>query len=181
VRQAFAEDFAKKEGLAFVRGNGVIEPHGILSSADVASVNNGHATNLSADALIGFMYSMPAFYRGRGVWIMNGNTLATIRKLKDGQNNYLWQPSFQAGQPETILGRPVVEAVDMPDVASGTTPIVFGDLATGYRIVDRLALSTLADPYTQAARGITRIHGTMWVGGGVTQGAALKKLLMATN
>lgn len=181
VRQAFAEDFAKKEGLAFVRGNGVVEPQGILTSSDVAPINNGHATVLSADALIGFMYAVPAFYRNRGVWVMNGNTLAVIRRLKDGQNNYLWQPSFQAGQPETILGRPVVEAVDMPDVASGTTPIVFGDLATGYRIVDRLALSTLSDPYTQARLGITRIHGTMWVGGGVAQGAALRKLLMATN
>jgi len=181
VRQAFAEDFALKEGRAFVAGDGVKEPMGILSDPAVSYFANGHATNLSADALIGLMYSLKSVYRNRGVWVLNGASLATIRKLKDGQGNYLWQPSFQAGQPETILGRPVAEAVDMPDIASGTFPIAFGDLGTGYRIVDRQQLGTLTDPYTQATRAITRIHGTRWVGGGVVMPAAIKKLKMATS
>jgi HK97 family phage major capsid protein len=127
------------------------------------------------------MYAIPALYRNRGTWVMNGSTLATIRKLKDGQNNYLWQPSYQAGQPETILGRPVVEAVDMPDVGSGTYPIIFGDFATGYRVVDRIGLSVLVNPYLLATTGITRFHATRRVGGGVIQAAALRKLKMATS
>jgi HK97 family phage major capsid protein len=181
VRQAFAEDFAKKQGLAFVSGSGVKEPEGLLTSTAISSVLNGHATNLSADALIGLMYSLPSIYRNLGVWVLNGTTLGVVRKLKDGQNNYLWQPSFQAGQPETILGRPVAEAVDMPDAEANATPILFGDLGTGYRIVDRQQLNTLSDPYTQARKGITRIHGTVWVGAGVVQPAAMKKLKMATS
>lgn len=181
VRLALAEDFGQKEGLAFVSGNGVLEPMGLLTDAGISYTANGHATNLSADALITLMYAMPAAYRQRGTWLMNGSTLATIRKLKDGQNNYLWQPSYAAGQPETILGRPVEEAVDMPDVASGTFPILFGDMATGYRIVDRLALSILVNPYIRATDGVTRIHATRRVGGGVVQPRALRKLKMATS
>jgi HK97 family phage major capsid protein len=181
VRLAFAEDFGKKESTAFVLGDGFKQPEGILTSAAVPYFANGHATNLSADALIGLMYSLPAQYRNRGVWVLNGTSLATIRKLKDGQGNFLWQPAFQAGQPETLLGRPVAEAVDMPDVAANAFPIAFGDLATAYRIVDRQALGVLSDPYTQATRAITRMHGTRWVGGGVVQPAAIKKLKMATS
>lgn len=180
VRQAFAEDFAQKEGLAFVLGDGFKQPEGILTSSAVPVVLNGHATNLSTDALISLMYSLPAQYRNRGVWVLNGTSLATIRKLKDGQGNYLWQPAFQAGQPETILGRPVAEAIDMPDIAGNAFPIAFGDLATAYRIIDRMQLGVLSDPYTQARRGITRLHGTRWVGGGVVQPAAIRKLKMAT-
>ncbi|MBI1238265.1 MAG: phage major capsid protein [Alphaproteobacteria bacterium] len=181
VRQAFAEDFAQKEGLAFVAGDGFKEPEGILTSSAIQYVANGHATNLSTDALISLMYSLPAQYRNRGVWVLNGTSLATIRKLKDGQGNYLWQPAFQAGQPETILGRPVAEAIDMPDIASNAFPVAFGDLGTGYRIIDRMQLGTLTDPYTQAKRAITRLHGTRWVGGGVVQPAAIRKLKMATS
>lgn len=181
VRLALAEDFGQKEGAAFVDGDGVKEPMGLMTDPGVEFTLNGHATNLSADALISLMYALPSAYRNRGSWLLNGTTLATIRKLKDGQNNYLWQPSFQAGQPETILGRPVVEAVDMPDVSSGAFPIMFGDFATGYRVVDRLALSVLVNPYSLATTGQTRIHATRRVGAGVVQARALRKLKMATS
>lgn len=181
VRLALAEDFGQKEALAFVSGNGVLEPTGLLTDASIGYTANGHATTLSADALISFMYALPAAYRNAGSWLLNGTTLAVIRKLRDGQNNYLWQPSFQAGQPETILGRPVVEAVDMPDIAADAFPIMFGDLATGYRIVDRVSLSILVNPYVLATTGMTRIHATRRVGGGVIQPNALRKLKMAVS
>lgn len=180
VRTALAEDFGKKEGTAFVSGSGPLQPEGVLTNSEIAAVANGHATNLSADALISLMYALPAAYRNAGTWGMNGTTLATIRKLKDGQNNYLWQPSFVAGQPETILGRPVVEMVDMPDVAANAFPIVFGDFSA-YRIVDRVGLSILVNPYLLATQGMTRIHATRRVGGGVLQAARFRKLKMATS
>ncbi|WP_029004770.1 phage major capsid protein [Azorhizobium doebereinerae] len=181
VRLALAEDFGQKEGAAFVKGDGVLEPVGLLTDPAVTALLNGHATNLATDALISLMYALPAAYRNRGTWLLNGTTLATIRKLKDGQGNYLWQPAFQAGQPETILGRPVVEAVDMPDVAANATPILFGDFGTAYRIVDRVALSILVNPYLLATNGITRIHATRRVGAGVVQPKALRKLKMAVS
>lgn len=181
VRLALAEDFGQKEGLAFVAGNGVLEPEGLLTAPGVAETLNGHATNLSADQLIALMYALPAAYRARGSWVMNGGTLAKLRTLKDGQGNYLWQPSYQAGQPEMILGRPVVEAVDMPDVAANAYPVLFGDFATAYRIVDRLALSILVNPYLLATNGVTRIHATRRTGAAVVQAKALRKLKMAVG
>lgn len=182
VRQALAEDFGQKEGLAFVSGNGVLEPEGLMAAAGVAYTANGHATNLSADALISLMYALPGAYRQRGTWVMNGSTLATVRKLKDGTTGtFLWQPSYQAGQPETLLGRPVTEAVDMDDVAADAFPIAFGDFAAGYRIVDRVDLSILVNPYLLATKGMTRIHATRRVGAAVVQARALRKLKMAVS
>ncbi len=185
VRLALAEDFGKKEGLAFVKGAGPLQPEGILSAAGVAHTPTGNASTLGtspADLLITAMYAVPAAYRSRGTWLMNGSTLAAIRKLKDGTTGvYLWQPSYAADQPETILGRPVIEVPDMDDVGNGATPIVFGDVATAYRIVDRLALSVLVNPYILATNGITRIHATRRVGAAVVQPAALRKITCATS
>ncbi|MBN8630264.1 MAG: phage major capsid protein [Rhodobacterales bacterium] len=178
VRVALAEDFEKKETVAFCNGNGVTQPEGFMTNTSVAEFNNGHATVLQADALVKFLYSITPSYRNAGVWVMNGTTLGLVRLLKDGQNNYLWQPSYQAGQPETILGRPVVEIIDMPDLASGTFPIAYADFS-GYRILDRLALSMLVDPYSQATRKMTRYHAGRRVGGKVIMPAKFKKLKMA--
>ncbi len=179
VRLALAEDFGAKEALSFVNGSTTHEPIGFMTAAGIAETNNGHATLLSADALINLLYAMPATYRNRGAWVMNGTTLAAVRKLKDGNNNYLWQPSYQAGQPETILGRPVVEALDMPNIASGTTPIIFGDFKAGYRIYDRVALDVMPDLLTQRTVGLARFHARRRVGAGVVRSDVFRKLKMA--
>lgn len=179
VNLALAEDFGQKEALAFVHGNLALEPSGFMANADIAAHDNGHAANLSPDALIALMYALPATYRNAGTWVMNGQTLATIRTLKDGNGNYLWQPSYQAGQPETILGRPVVEAVDMPDIEADETPIIFGDFKRGYRIYDRLSLDVFADPYSVRVNGLMRYHARRRVGAGVVRAGAFRKLVMA--
>lgn len=178
VRLALAEDFGAKEALSFVNGTTAVEPSGFMVAAGIAETNNGHATILSADALINLLYAMPATYRNRGAWVMNGTTLAAVRKLKDGHNNYLWQPSYQAGQPETILGRPVVEALDMPNIASGATPIIFGDFKAGYRIYDRVALDVMPDLLTQRISGLARFHARRRVGAGVVRPDVFRKLKM---
>jgi HK97 family phage major capsid protein len=182
VRTALAEDFGQKEAVAYVNGSGVKQPEGLMTNADILHTVNGHATNLSADKLIDLLYALPASYRNApgARWAMNGTTLATVRKLKDGQGNYLWQPAFTAGQPETILGKPVMEMVDMPDIGDGNYPIIYGDFSA-YRIVDRLSLSILSDPYTQARKGVTRIHATRRTGGRVLQAARFRKLKTATS
>ena len=178
LREALAEDFAGKEASAFVNGDGVIAPLGFMTSADIAFTANGHATNLSTDAMISLMYAVLPAYRASSVWAMNGNTIAVIRKLKDVNGNYIWQPGLQAGQPETILGKSVVEMPDMPDIGAGTFPIAFGDFNRGYRIIDRLDLSILVNPYTRATEGVTRFHATRRTGAGVLRPAALRKLKM---
>jgi HK97 family phage major capsid protein/HK97 family phage prohead protease len=185
VRMALADDFGQKEALSFVKGNGPLAPEGLMVAAGVGYKATGNASTLGSDPaglLIDFIYSLPAAYRNRGTWLMNGTTIAAIRKLKDPTTGtYLWQPALVAGQPETLLGRPLVEAVDMDDVGSGKEPIVFGDITTAYRIVDRLALSILVNPYIRATDGITRIHATRRVGAAVVQPAAIRKIRCATS
>jgi HK97 family phage major capsid protein len=180
IRLALAEDFGAKEGFAFVNGSAAVEPKGFMQEAAIANSLNGHATNLNADALIKLMYSMPGVYRNRGTWAMNGTTLAAIRTLKDGNGNYLWQPSYQAGQPETILGRPVVELLDMPDVAANGFPIIFGDFKAGYRIYDRIELQVRPNPYLLMTEGKVRFHARRRVGAGVVRPDVFRKLKMAT-
>ena len=177
----FAEEFGRLEGLAFVNGDGIKKPVGIMQDPSVPEVLNGHATNLSTDALIRLMYAMPAYYRNRGSWLLNGNSIAGIRLLKDENGRYLWQDSLTEGTPSTLLGRPVVEAVDMPDVAADTFPVIYGDFNAGFRIADRIGLSVLRDPYTQATEGLVRFHGRRRVGAGVIRPDAFRKLKMATS
>ncbi|WP_313349920.1 phage major capsid protein, partial [Paracoccus sp. (in: a-proteobacteria)] len=169
VNLALAEDFGQKESLAFVNGSAALEPAGFMVNPDIEASANGHVAEIDPDALIAMMYALPATYRGAGSWVMNGDTLAAIRKLKDGHGNYLWQPSYQAGQPETILGRPVVEAVDMPGIAEDAQPVIFGDFKRGYRIYDRISLSILADPYSQRVNGLMRYHARRRVGADVVR------------
>lgn len=180
VRVALSDDFGQKEGRAFLLGNGALEPEGLLTNAEIQTVLNGHATNLSVDQLIAMQYSLPAAYRNAATWAMNGTTLGKVRTLKDGNGNFAWQPALQADAPSTLLGRPVIELPDAPDVAANAFPIIFGDFS-GYRIVDRVGLSILVNPYLLATNGITRIHATRRVGGAVLQPAKFKKLKMSAS
>lgn len=175
------ESFAIAEGSAFVTGNGTGKPKGILAASGLTEVVSGAATILqSGDALINMFSAIPTMHAQNGAWMMNRNTLATIRKLKDGQGNYLWQPGLREGTPSTLFGRPVIEAVDMPDIAAGAYPIVFGDWS-GYRIVDRVDMSILSDPYTRAKNGINVFHARKRVGGDVTNPDRFVKLKIAAS
>ena len=113
--------------------------------------------------------------------MMNGATITAIRLLKDGQGRYLWQESLAEGQPPTLLGRPVVEAVDMPDVAAGATPILYGDFNLAYRVYDRVGLSILRDPYTLSDNGQTKFTARRRVAGAVVRPDALRKLKIAAS
>jgi HK97 family phage major capsid protein len=179
VASEVAQEFALKEGSAFSNGDGAKKPLGLQKVPGIIEVVNGHATNLNADKLIGLMYAMPAVYRNNGSWLMNGTTLGLVRTMKDGQGNYIWQPGLQAGQPSTLLGRPVIEDPTMPDIANGAFPIMYGDFAKAYRIYDRVGMSILRDPYTQATKGLVRFHARRRVGGGPVLIEALRKLKMA--
>lgn len=176
-----SEEFGRTEGAAFVSGDGVKKPLGFMSDANITYTPGGDASNILFDGVIDLFYSLAPFYRQRGAFMCNGTTLAKLRKLKDSQNRYLWEPAVAVGQPETILGRPVVEAIDMPDVGSNAYPLVFGDFSSGYRIYDRIALSLIRDPYTQATSGLTRFHARRRVGGRVVRSEALRKLKIATS
>ena len=137
IQRKTAEKFAKKEGLAFVSGNGVSKPEGLLANTGVTAVNSGHATLLTSDGIINLAYSLPDYYAKNAKFVMKRSTVLAVRLFKDTTNRYIWEPSYQAGQPSTLLGYPIIEAVDMPAVAAGAWPILFGDFKAGYMIVDR--------------------------------------------
>ncbi|MGL3605756.1 phage major capsid protein [Rhizobium sp. G187] len=180
VASDLSEEFGRLEGNALLLGDGVKKPNGLMAASGITEVNSGGASSLTGDSLISLMYSLPEFYRKNGVWMMNGTTLASIMKLKEtGTGAYVWQPSLQAGMPSTILGRPVIEAVDMPDIAANSNPIAFGDFQRGYRIFDRVAMSILRDPYTQATTGKTRFHARRRVGADVVLAEAIRKMKIA--
>ncbi len=185
IRLALAEDFGAKEGLAFTKGAGPLQPEGLMTATGVSYTPTGNGSTLGsapADVLIDCYYAVPAGYRARGVWIMNAKTLASIRKLKDSvTGSYIWQPSLAAGQPETILGKAVYEVPDMADVGSAAEPIAFGDFLRAYRIVDRIDLSILVNPFLLATQGTTRIHATRRVGGAVVQPNAFRKVRCASS
>ena len=180
-----AEEFGRLEAAALMSGNGVKKPRGVMAYPDVPYSFTGNASTLGsapADLLIDAFYAVPAYYRNRGVWMMNGSTLAAIRKLKDaGSGAYLWQPALTAGQPETILGRPVIEDPTMDSVGSAAEPIIFGDFGSAYRVFDRVGMSIFTDPFTQRANGKVRYHARRRVGAGMTLAEALRKIRCATS
>jgi HK97 family phage major capsid protein/HK97 family phage prohead protease len=178
-----AESFAIAEATAFVGGDGSGKPKGILNATGITTVVSGAAATLGSDPgdkLIDVFSAIPTLHAQNGAWAMNRKTLAAIKKIKDTTGNYLWQPSLRDGAPSTLLGRPVIEMVDMPDIAANATPIVFGDWS-GYRIVDRVDMSILSDPYTRAKNGINVFHARKRVGGDVTNPDRFVKLKIAAS
>ena len=177
MQSEFAEQFAKAEGTAFVSGNAVGKPEGLLTNGDVSEVNSGNGTALLADGLITLVHSIKSEYGRNGTFMFNRGTLSAIRKLKDTAGQYVFQAgmSLQAGVPNTILGYPYVEATDMPDVGANTYPVLFGDFRRAYMIVDRVALAVTRDPFTQATSGNVRYIARRRVGGQVIQAEAVVK------
>jgi len=180
--------FAEQEGTAFVTGDGMRKPRGFLSydTADdtawswgrlgtvPSGANGDFATSNPGDALVDLVYALKAGYRANAHWVMNRTTQGEIRKFKDNDGNYLWQPGLAAGQPATLLNFPIAEAEDMPDIASGATAIAFGDFRRGYLVVDRLGVRTLRDPYTR--KPYVLFYTTKRIGGGIQNFEAIKLL-----
>lgn len=184
-------EFAEQEGAAFVVGDGMAQPRGFTAYATVANANwadgkigfiksgnaNGFASANPADALIDLVYAPKQAYRQSGRFVMNRATVAEVRKIKDGEGNYLWQPGLANGQPQSLLGYPITEAEDMPDIAASKFPIAFGDFRRGYLIVDRIGVRVLRDPYT--SKPFVLFYTTKRVGGGVQNFEAFKLFKIA--
>ncbi len=184
--------FAEQEGAAFVSGDGTNKPKGFLSYAKVAEsvwewgkigyTATGVAGQLPedgpSDVLIDTIYTLKAGYRQNANWVMNRKTQASLRKLKDKDGNYMWQPPSAPGQRALLMGFPLVEAEDMPDIAEDATPIAFGDFGRGYLVVDRTGVRVLRDPYS--AKPYVLFYTTKRVGGGVQDFDAIKLLKFGT-
>ena len=138
ISKEFVRRIGRKEEDAFFNGDGDCKPMGILDDTYGAEVGvtAASATEITGDEIIDLFYSLKAPYRKNAVWIMNDSTIAKVRKLKTGDGQYIWQPSLVAGQPDTIMGKPVLTSASMPGVGDANKSIVFGDLSY-YWIADR--------------------------------------------
>ncbi len=179
LNMEFSEQFGVAEGAAFISGAGTKKPEGLLTNSGIAAVNSGDANLLKADGLIDLFYAVKDAYARNGSWLMKRGTIATIRKFKDGQGQYLWQPGIGQDQPNTILGKPYREAVDMPAVAANEYPVLFGDYRRGYWIVDRIQITVVRDIYTKASSGQVKFVARKRVGGAVVNTEAIKKQKIA--
>lgn len=188
------EEFFRAEGQAFVAGNGTNRPTGFIATGTpVATADSGRAFGqlqyiasggaaalpTSADTYLDIVHALKAAYRQNAAWVTNKAVLGAIRKLKDTTNQYLWQPSVQAGTPAQFMGYPVVEAEDMPAVAANVFPLAFGDFRRGYLITDRKDVMMLRDPYSN--KPYIAFYATKRVGGKVVNSEAIKLLKIAVS
>ena len=184
-----AMEFARAEGAAFVNGTGVDQPLGFLASptsfagdavrpfGSLQYIGSGDADGFDANPegrLIDLVHTMKAGHRQGASWVMNSATLSEVRKLKTSDGAFLWQPGLVEGQPDRLLGYPVVEAEDMPDVSAGAFPIAFGNFKAGYIIAERSATNVLRDPFTN--KPFVHFYATKRIGGQVLDSAAIKLL-----
>ena len=174
----FAEQFAKAEGTAFISGNGTNKPTGITNGSTVASTTAAAAAAIATDDLMDLVHDLKSEYARSASFMMNRSTLGAVRKLKDTAGQYIFQTGFsgQSGLPNTILGHSYVEAPDVADIAASAKSVIFGDFRRGYMIVDRVALSVLRDPYSQASSGNVRYIARRRVGGEVVLAEAMRVL-----
>lgn len=180
------QEFAYQEGLAFLAGDGTNKPNGILTYVTgganaavhpygaVTTVNSGAAAALTADGIVNLTEALPSEFTGNARFAMNKATIRAIRLLKDGQGNYLWQPSYTAGAPATINGYGYTEMPGMPDIAASSKPILFGDFRRGYLVIDRVGVRVLRDPFS--AKPYVSFYTTKRVGGGLLNPQVLRAL-----
>lgn len=185
-------EFSEQEGSAFINGDGIAKPRGILSYDNVANsayewgkiglINSGAAGGFAAsdpsDRLIDLVHSLKSGYRMNAAWLMNDLTLAEIRKFKDSQGNYLWRPGILEGAHDTLLGKRIEIDDNMPDIAANSLSIAFGDMRRAYIITDRRGSRVLRDDLTSKPN--VKFYTTKRVGGGIQNFEALKLMKIAT-
>ncbi|MEG3091339.1 phage major capsid protein [Sphingomonas sp. PB1R3] len=189
-----ATEFARAEGQAFVNGSGVNRPKGFLTNA-ISAVRDGvrpygtlqylpsgapGAFGAGAeDRLVDLVQLLRAPYRQGACFVMNAATSARIRKAKTTDGQFLWAPGLAAGQPATLLGYPVIEAEDMPDIAENACAIAFGNFQAGYLITERAETAILRDPYSN--KPFVTFYATRRIGGCVSDSEAIKLMKFATT
>lgn len=182
-------EFSEKEGAAFLLGDGVNKPKGLLAYpfavagdktrpyGTLQRLVSGNAGAFNGDNLIDLVQAVKAGYRRAGVWMMNNLTVAYVRKLKDNEGNYLWRPGLEVGQPSSLLGYGITENEDMPDIAADANALAFGDFKRAYTIVDRIGTRVLRDPYTN--KPYVGFYTTKRVGGMLVDSQAVKVLTLS--
>lgn len=183
-----ADKFARSEANAFISGDGIDKPKGLLTYptvdndvwawGNIGYVPTGAVGGIDdGDPIVDLVYAVGAQYRANGTFVLNSKTAGTIRKLKDNDGRFLWSDGLAAGEPARLMGYPVLIAEDMPDVADDAFAIAFGDFSTGYTVAERPDLRVLRDPFS--AKPHVLFYATKRVGGAVSDFAAIKLLKFA--
>lgn len=195
LAQEVASEFAQEEGAAFVSGNGTNKPKGFAAYTTAATADASRAfgtlehvaTGVSGDwaasdpheVLIDVSYALKQALRANARWVMAKSVLASVRKMKDGDGNLIWQPGLASGQPQTLMGYPITEAEDMAAIGADSLSIAFGDFRRGYMVVDRIGTRVLRDPYTN--KPYVHFYTTKRVGGAVVDSEAIKFVKFSTT
>ncbi len=185
-----ADKFARSEASAFLNGDGVDKPTGLLTYptvdneswtwGSVGYVPSGTAGGITrADAIVDLVYSLGAEYRANATFVMNSKTAGQVRKLKDADGRFVWVDGLAVGEPARLMGYRVLIAEDMPDIADDTMAIAFGDFNAGYTVAERPDLRVLRDPFS--AKPHVLFYATKRVGGAVSDFGAIKLLKFATS
>lgn len=179
-------EFERQESIAFLGGDGTNKPYGLLSYitggaqaarhpwGDIKLTASGDANLFKPDPIIDMIYSLAAAYAANAKFYSNRSSLGALRKLKDGQGNYLWQPTYVAGQPSTLAGYSLVDMPDMPAATAGNVALLFGDMARTYLIIDRMGTRVLRNPFSNPP--YVSFYTTKRVGGGVQNPDAMKAM-----
>ena len=193
MAERVADTFSRSEAAAFISGDGVDKPVGLLNHPAVANdswswgslgytaTGSAGAFNATApgDNLVNLVYSLGARYRAHASFVLNSKTAGVVRLIKDAEGRFLWSDSLAAGEPPRLLGYPVLIAEDMPDVANDSFSIAFGDFGAGYTIAERPDLRILRDPFS--AKPNVLFYATKRVGGDVSDFAAIKLLKFSVS
>lgn len=195
VTERMADKFARAEGQAFVTGDGIGKPRGLMtyptaatgdstrSDGVVQAVPTGASgafltTTAAPDCLVDLVHSLRAPYTANATWLMNRATAAAVRKLKDQQGRFLWIDGLQAGQPASLLGFPVALDEEMPNLAANSLSIAFGDIRSAYTIAELPGVRMLRDPFS--AKPLVQLYGYRRVGGSTVDFDAVKFLRFGT-
>ncbi len=173
LARKIGDKMGRLQNTAFINGTGVGQPRGILTypagttnPGQVQQVNSGSAAALTADGLRSLFFALKSGYIQGANWLMSRNAVEAISKLKDSQNQYLWQPGLQQGEPQSLLSHPIRRMEDMPAVAANSLSIAFGNFREAYTIVDRSGIRTLRDPFSN--KPFVSFYSIQRVGGDVT-------------
>lgn len=183
-----ADKFARVEAAAFVNGDGINKPRGLLTypagttafpRGRVLRIASGHATQITADALINMTFALKGPYLTNASWLMARGSIGAIALLKGGDGQYLWRPGLSGDMRAQILGYPMRQADDFPAVGAGTLPVAFGDFRQAYTIVERLGITTLRDPYV--AKPFVEFYTRRRVGGDVVNFEAYVLMVVSAS
>ena len=193
LSERVADTFARSEAAAFVDGDGVDKPVGILTHPTVdndswawgslgyiaTGTDGGFNGSNPGNGLINLVYGLGARYRANATFVLNSKTAGYVRQIKDAEGRFLWTDGLAAGEPARLLGYPVLISEDMPDIANDSHSIAFGDFGAGYTIAERPDLRILRDPFS--AKPHVLFYATKRVGGDVSDFAAIKLLKFSAS